>query len=251
MRKYGVDKDGFIKTEVGLNKIKPPFTKIFTHCKAEIVNKLGDKIHSLYVYGSVTTGKAYAKKSDLDLLLVLKNKPTSKIKEQVDLLQRSLSDKHKHLVREVGISLTFINEVRKDNFGWGYFIKHLSVCVYGEDISRGLPKFKPSKEVAKAFNGDIAKHIDNILKKFKSPTKESEILLTCSQTMKKIIRTGFCLVMDEEKSWTTDLEKSCQIFSKYYPKQAPLMMKALNLAKKPVADKKMLGKFLENFGSWL
>lgn len=251
MKKYGVDKSGFIITEAGLNKIKPAFKKILDKIRGEIVNKFADEIHSLYLYGSVATGKARIKSSDLDLLLVLHRKPTSKIKNEVTKIQNYLTKEHSSTFRDVGISLTHANEVKKDIYGWGCFIKHLCVCLAGENLGKNLPKFKPSKRVAKAFNGDIGSRIKTVLKKLKSAHNPQEVCSICSGTMRKIVRTGFCLVMEQEQSWTTDLKKSYEIFSKYYPKQSVNMKKALILAKKPTTNTKELGKFLEDFGSWL
>ncbi|MDP2585927.1 MAG: nucleotidyltransferase domain-containing protein [Candidatus Levybacteria bacterium] len=251
MKKYGVDKNGFIITEVGLNKVKPAFQKVLDKIKNEVINKFGGKIHGLYLYGSVATGKARIKSSDLDLLLVLQQKPTPKIKNEVSEFQNYLTAEHLNTFRDVGISLTHADEIKKDAYGWGCFIKYLCVCLYGENLGKNLPKFKPSKKVAKAFNGDIGKHIKTVLEKLKSTPDPQEVSSVCSSTMRKIVRTGFCLVMEQEQSWTTDLKKSCEIFSKYYPKQSANMKKALALAKKPTTNTKELGEFLKAFGSWL
>lgn len=251
MKKYGVDKNGFIIIEVGLNKIKPAFKKILDKIKVEIINKFADEIHSLYLYGSVATGKARIKSSDVDLLLVLHKRPTSKIKNEVTKFQNYLTEEHSGTFRDVGISLTHANKVKKDIYGWGCFIKHLCVCLAGENFGKNLPKFKPSKRVAKAFNGDIEKHIKTVLEQLKSTHNPQEVRAICSGTMRKIVRTGFCLVMEQEQAWTTDLKKSYEIFSKYYPKQLVGMKKALLLTQKPTTNTKKLGKFLEDFGSWL
>ena len=251
MKKYGVDKNGFIITEVGLNKIKPTFKKVLDTIKDEVIIKFGEKIHSLYLYGSVATGKARIKSSDLDLLLILRKKPTSKIQKDIKKFQDNISTEHLNKFRGVGISLTHAEEVIKDTYGWGCCMKHLCVCLYGEDLGKNLPRFKPSKRVAKAFNGDIEKHINSVLKQLKSAHSSQEVISICSSTLRKIVRTGFCLVMEQEQSWTTDLKKSYEIFSKYYPKQSVQMKKALILAQRPTTNTKELGKFLEDFGSWL
>jgi uncharacterized protein len=251
MRKYGVDKKGFIITKVGLRKIKPDFKKVQDTIKKEVINKFGDKIHSLYLYGSVATGKAHIKTSDLDLLLILKQKPSSKISNRIIEFENYLSSEYINLFRNIGISITNADKVKKDTYGWGCFIKHLCICLYGENLGRNLPNFKPSKKVAKAFNGDIGKHIKTVLEKLKETTNPQEIYLICRGIMRKIVHTGFCLVMERERSWTTDLKKSYEIFSKYYPKQSACMKKAFTLAQKPTRNTKELKEFLKDFGSWL
>jgi len=251
MKKYGVDKNGFIITEVGLNKVRPAFQEVLDKIKDEVIHTFGDGIHSLYLYGSVATGKARIKTSDLDLLLVLQQKATSKILQQIHKFQNHLSVDHLNLFRNVGISLSYVGEVKKDPFGWGCFIKHLCVCLYGENLGKNLSKFKPSKKVANAFGSDVGKHISTVIEKLKSMPAPKEVRSICSGTMRKIVRTGFCLVMEQERSWTTDLKKSYEVFSKYYPAKSTNMKKALSLAQKPTANTKELGKFLQDFGSWL
>ena len=69
--------------------------------------------------------------------------------------------------------------------------------------------------------------------------------------MRKIVRTGFSLVIEEEKSWTTDLKKSYEVFSKYYPEKSTEMKQALKWAQKPPLNMKIAVKFLEDFGTWI
>lgn len=114
-----------------------------------------------------------------------------------------------------------------------------------------MPKFKPSKKVAEAFNGDIERHIKVVLKKLKSSIGEGELKSICGSIMRKIVRTGFSLVMERENAWTTDLRKSCEVFSKYYPEQSKSMKTALILAKKPSKNSIELKNFLDGFGHWI
>lgn len=251
MKHYGVDKKGFINTEVGLNKVKPVFSKAVVDIKKEIVGKFDERIFSVYLYGSVATGKARVKISDLDLLFVLKKKPTSNIKKEVSEFQDYLTTKYSRLFRDVGIVLTYAKEVENDMYGWGCFIKHLCVYFYGENIGEKLPRFKPSRKVAKGFNGDFDKYIKTVLGKLATPKIDQEVRSICQSSMKKIVRTGFSIVMDKEKSWTTDLKKSCEIFSKYYPERSVDMKKAFGFAQRPTADVKELVDFLKSFGGWI
>ena len=69
--------------------------------------------------------------------------------------------------------------------------------------------------------------------------------------MKKILRTGFSLVMEKEKAFTRDLYPSYQLFSKYYPDQEPQMRQALEWAINPTDDSAGLLKYLGEFGGWL
>ncbi len=247
-KRYGVDKDGFILKKAHPSKIKKPFSKIVTEAKAHLLAKFPDQIHSIYVYGSVATGKAKLKTSDLDILVVFKKKQDPKL---VENLSKTLSKNYKSFVREVGIALSTIKEVTADTYGWGCFIKHLCVDIYGENLSSKLPKFKPSQKVALAFNGDCQKVLAAAIKQLLKNPSIAETEKICRSTLRKIVRTGFSQVMDREKSWTTDLKKSYLAFIKYYPEQKALMKQALNLAFVPTSDRNQLLELLSNFANAL
>ncbi|MBT3297409.1 nucleotidyltransferase domain-containing protein [archaeon] len=69
----------YIKKEVALKKVSVKYNPIVKDVKSELL-KFSDKIHSIYLYGSVATGKAKSPTSDLDIVVVLKAKPSTKLK---------------------------------------------------------------------------------------------------------------------------------------------------------------------------
>src|SRR5690606_1106666 len=62
--------------------------------------------------------------------------------------------------------------------------------------------------------------------------------------LKRMIRAGFEICLDQENRYTNDLYTSWLVFAKYYPGQAALMYQALELAINPVADKKTLSELI-------
>src|SRR3990167_8525439 len=109
----------YIKKEVALSKIPAKYKPIVKDVKSELL-EFSDKIHSIYLYGSVATGQAKSPTSDLDLVVVLNAKPTSKLKSELKELEKSLSQKYHEFFREVGFAVTCKNEVLlgKEAFGW-------------------------------------------------------------------------------------------------------------------------------------
>ena len=101
----------------------------------------------------------------------------------------------------------------KRSFWLGLPLKHLCVCLYGEDLGKNQLNSKPTKKVAKAFNGDLGKLIKSCLQK---PEKDK-----IHSIMRKIVRTGFSLVIEEEKSWTTDLKNHMKFFQNTILKNPP------------------------------
>lgn len=251
MKPYGVDRKGYIVNNAAKKNIDSSYKQLIKEVQSEIKETVGNQMHSLYLYGSVATGNAKIRTSDIDFLLLFHRKPTKKTLAGVKNIELKFSEKYKKLVREVGISTSYTSEVNKDKYGLGCFIKHLCILLYGENYSNKFSSFKPSKLVASAFNGDIKKASRTYATKITKTDNPKDIQLFCSQISRKYIRTGFSLVTEREQSWTTDLTDSYNAFIKYYPEQKESMKKALLFARKPTTDKTELLKYTKTFGKWL
>lgn len=253
MNKFGIDDNGFIITEVSVDKIAPLFKTMVDEVLSLIVAKLGSQLDGIYLYGSVVTGKAIEGKSDLDILLVLKESPNNTLSGEIKSLERTLSEKYEPVLRGVGLTVTNIAEVtsEKEKYGYMCYIKHLCVCIYGNDITKDVGNFKPSKEVARGFNGDISEFLKSYRDKIEKATSESELKKLSQEVSKKIVRTGFSLVMPRSGSWSTDLQSSFDTFIYYYPEKATDMNVALDWAKGNLSEKTSIIEFIETFGKWL
>jgi hypothetical protein len=69
--------------------------------------------------------------------------------------------------------------------------------------------------------------------------------------MKRLIRTGFELVMEQEQTYTRDLYPCYAAFSRHFPAQEPQMQHALERAIAPSDSKGALAQFLKLFGAWM
>jgi uncharacterized protein len=241
----------YIKKEVALKKVSAKYNPIVKDVKSELL-KFSDKIHSIYLYGSVATGKAKSPTSDLDIVVVLKTKPTSKLKPQLKDLETSLSQKYKKVFREVGFAITYKNEVLrgKESFGWRFFLTILSVKIFGDNLFQKEMKFSPTKKLARNLHSDVDKNIEEAKKKIKIANSE-DAKLQIKSIMKKIIRTAFSVVMEDENYWTTNLDEMTKIFTKYYPEKKQQINTVLKMAKSKSSDRKSATLILNNFGKWV
>ncbi len=253
MKKFGVDKNGFIVTEVSTSKVKPIFRPVVKYVLDTIIKQFDSQLDGVYLYGSVATGKAIKGKSDLDILLVFKHGPSKAITDNINKLEKLLSKKYSTLLRGVGLATTSVQEIMspKEKYGFLCYIKHLCVCIHGNDLTKKVSKYKPTKAVAKGFNGDIAKKLGSSKAKLQKSTKKQEIANQSQEIGKKIIRSGFSLVMPRAKSWTTNLQKSVDTFIHYYPDKAEDMIKVLEWTKGGHSHKKAVINSIETFGKWL
>ena len=100
------------------------------------------------------------------------------------------------------------------------------------------------------MHSDVDKNIKDAIKKIKSANSE-EAKLQIKSIMKKIIRTAFSIIMEDENYWTTDLDKMTKIFTKHYPEKRQQINAVLKLAKSKSPDKKSATLILNNFGKWV
>lgn len=251
--KNGLDSQGYILTETHFGKIKPRHRSILDNVKEELLYNFSGKIHSIYVYGSVATGKAKYKISDLDVLVVFEKKLSISDKKKLKQIQSDLSLQNINFLREVGleaIDLPYVLD-KKHRFGYPCFIQHLCVFFSGENLQEQFSKFKPTVDLAYEFNGDLEKYLKNAQDKLRKTVNKSEHILLAKSIMKKIVRTAFSLVMPRDNSWSTDLEVMSQKFIQYYPDRKKEVLTALRWTKSLPRNRKLLFQFMNDFGGWL
>ncbi|HEX5324513.1 MAG TPA: nucleotidyltransferase domain-containing protein [Capsulimonadaceae bacterium] len=250
----GVDADGYIVTEVSREKVSARYEALLEDATSLLKAQFSDTLHSVYLYGSVAMGKAVDGKSDLDLLAVFKKQVDEAEQLVVSDIAAGLSEKWRDLVREVGIEAASVFEVLgpENAVGWGCFLKHLCVSLDGDDLSRQFGKFRPGREVAWGLNGDLAERLEQIEQSLRE-TEDSEVTSKlCASASRRIVRVGFGLVMVENAFWTTDLERSCELFCKRYRGQEAGMRRALEWTEAPSSSKMQILGFLKGeFVSWL
>ncbi|MFT4343113.1 MAG: nucleotidyltransferase domain-containing protein [Candidatus Woesearchaeota archaeon] len=241
----------YIKKEVSLKKVSAKYKLIVKNVRSQLL-KHSDKIHSIYLYGSVATGKAKSPSSDLDMIIVLNRKPTLKTKSKLKDLENLLSQKYQKTFREVGFAITYKNEVLrgKDAFGWRFTLEILSVRIYGKNLFQKRVRFSPTKRLAKGLHSDVYENIREAKKKLNSAnTKEYNIQI--KSIMKKLIRTAFSIVMEDENYWTTNLDEMTKIFIKHYPTKKQQINAVLEMTKTESPNKNDAIFILNTFGKWV
>ena len=68
---------------------------------------------------------------------------------------------------------------------------------------------------------------------------------------RRLVRTGFTLVMPRWGGWTSDLAESAEVFGRYYPAHAEQMRAAARAARTPAAYPELLDELLTGLAPWL
>lgn len=253
MKRLGVDESGFILTEVFPEKIGPTFRPIVEHVLNLIIQEVDALLDGVYLYGSVATGRAVEGTSDLDIILVFLAPPELAVKKKIEHLGLCLSNQYEKQLRGVGLEMTDVTDVcsEKERFGGMCFLKHLCICIYGNDLTKDIPAFRPSADIAKAFNGDLGQSLPGWKKKIEEAASDGELEKVARSFAKKIVRAGFSLVMPRAGAWTSDLNTAAEMFIEYYPDQSRGINTALIWAKSGFRDRRAIVDFIDTFAIWL
>ena len=146
----GISSAGKIVTGASFKKITSDFRPIVE----EAVNLVDENTDgaSLYLYGSVATGTAVVKHSDVDFVLI-GNAPLV-----ADYASEKLSNKFIDLCRgvELGFAQHSDYKLQSDEaYGNRAFLRHYCVHLTGKNLKEELPDFEADRAAARGFNGNI------------------------------------------------------------------------------------------------
>ena len=253
MRGNGLDVDGFIKREGSLSKVADVFAPVVRAARAQISEAFGRaRLHSAYLYGSIPRGTAIPGRSDLDLLLALRHAPRPADRAAADAIEGTLGDSFEQ-ISGAGVLLystaTLLSDLERHDLGW--FVACLCTLLLGDDLAEQLPRYRPTSLLARETNGDLAQALSIWHEQAARARTPAERAALSRRAARKLVRTGFTLVMPAWGGWTSDLDESAQAFACYYPQRAAQMQAAAGTASAPTADPAVLHILLSDLGPWL
>ena len=244
------DKNGFIIKKASLEKIKNPWKRAIDFLVEKYVEYFGDKIHSIYLRGSVPMGTSIEGVSDIDSFILINEKID---KEKINKIREMFFEKFK-FVKKLECQVLDLNEVL--NFGnffwWRFAIKTQSVCVYGENISDKISGFKINKGLYNKIKYNLSRDINQAKDKIGKNKDDGDFVKeVCTWIMKRVLRQAFLIVMEKENVFTRDLYFCNKIFLKYFPSRKEDAEMTLELSIYPTSNIKKINGILDNFGLWI
>lgn len=248
---YGLDHEGYIVSDVSLDNI----SELYYECIEESIRALKlmfpEKLHSIYLYGSVGRGDATPGKSDLDLLILFKNKLLKNERTELHNLQQRLSKKYIEIIREVGIATAEYDYVMDaDNYYEQAFIREICTCLYGEDISKHFGPYKLTSEIPISFNGNIKMSLEKSLNKLTNADADTFKIIT-QNFSRKLIRTYYSMVMVRSQIWTTRLDEQAIVVKRYFKDKEKIIEMLLEWIESPPVDYETVYELFEEEGQWL
>ncbi|MET9887884.1 nucleotidyltransferase [Streptomyces sp. NPDC006430] len=252
MERKGLDAYGYFEREGSLGRVQDAFAPVVAAARERIGEAYGQRLHSGYLYGSVPRGTARPGLSDLDLLLALQHEPSHEDRDTAEVLARGL-DQDFDEIDGVGILLhgkdTLLSEQERYDLGW--FLACLCTPLLGADLAEHLPRYRPDSLLARETNGDLAAVLPDWRAGVWAASNTSEYRTLSRRISRRLVRSGFTLVMPWWGGWTSDLTESAEVFGRYYPERAAQMRAAAAEALDPTGDPAVLRTWVEDLGPWL
>ncbi|MGP4047119.1 nucleotidyltransferase domain-containing protein [Streptomyces sp. 2A115] len=253
MRNTGLDAQGYIEREGSLGRVPRAFRPVVAAARERLLDVFGPRMTSAYLYGSIPRGTARVGRSDLDLLLALREEPTEADRADARTLDDAL-DKEFPEIDGVGTLLVSRAQVLSDleTYDLGWFVACLCTPLLGEDLAEDLPRYRPDSLLARETNGDLGLHLARWRERIAEAGDSKEAQRPLVRFMsRRLVRTGFTLVMPRWNGWTSDLAEMAEAFGAYYPERAAQMRQAAVLGYEPGGDPDVLHAYVENLGPWL
>ncbi len=227
----GLNATGHILREGSLDRIAPEFRALTDETRRQLDQQFRRRLHSAYLYGSIPRGTAVAGRSDLDVLIALRSDPADIEKSRAGDLGRWLADRHPEIT-SAGLLVEAAPQILApaERHDFGFFVACLCTPLLGEDLAGLLPWYRPTRELARETNGDLGRYLARTRDRLAGPGTDRPALLRT--VARKVIRTGFTLVMPRWQGWTSDLDRSAEVFGGYYPDRAGQMRQAVTLARR-------------------
>jgi predicted nucleotidyltransferase len=250
----GLNPDGTIAREGALHRVPRPFQPVVEAARVTLATAFGGRpMHSAYLYGSVPRGTAIPGASDLDLLVALNHEPAPADRSRADAAEREL-DEAFGVINGAGLLLysaaTLLSELERHDLG--FFVACLCTPLIGPDLGGQLPRYRPTSLLARETNGDLALVIPRWRARLAHAETPQERARLTRGVARRLVRTGFTLVMPQWDGWTSDLAESAEALATYYPGQrAGQMRHAARLGRFPSGKPGDLDMMINDLAPWL
>jgi uncharacterized protein len=247
----GLDADGYIAREGSLAKVSPEFAPVVSALRAELPAAFPPgRLHSAYLYGSIPRGTAEPGVSDLDVLVALRGEPGDADAAAARALEAGLDARFPQVdgvgAEPVSVA-TLLSDLERHDLGW--MVACLCTPLLGEDLAGQLPRYRPTALLARETNGDL----DQLVPQWQDQLARTpgDLKVLGRRVTRRLVRTGFTLVMPRWGGWTSDLAKQADVFGGYYPARAGQMRAAADAARARTADRALLDQLTGDLAPWL
>lgn len=248
----GLDAQGYLRREGALGSVRPPFRPVVAAARERLLRVFGGRMAGAYLYGSIPRGTARVGRSDLDLLVALRDEPTEADRGDARELGEVLDARFPEID---GVGTLLFSRARllskQETYDLGWFVACLCTPLLGEDLAEHLPRYRPDSLLARETNGDLPQHLPRWRTRIAEAATHDARRTLVRGVSRHLVRTGFTLVMPRWNGWTSDLREMAEAFAAYYPERGAQMRTAAVLGLEPSDDPAVLRSYVDDLGPWL
>lgn len=170
-----------------------------------ILTEFKDKIHSIYMCGSIPKGTATPFKSDADFTIVCED-PHDIDYERLSKIKDRLLEEYP-VVTKIDTIICSLDDVLSKPNEWGFWVKIICVCVYGQDIGEQVPPIIISPAFIVDLNTDTKEEIDRIHHSLSNASDHTMQMRYIKGYSKRLLRALYSLVLEDTGVWEDDMVK--------------------------------------------
>ena len=155
--------------------------------------------------------------SDLDLLVVLSGAPADADRAAARAIEAALDEAYAQ-INGAGVVLGSAAQLSElERYDGGFFVACLCTPLLGEDLAAQLPRYRPTGLLARETNGDLALVLPRWHTRAAEAGTDADRRTLSRAIARRLVRTGFTLIMPRWGGWTSDLERSAELFAATTP----------------------------------
>lgn len=212
----GLDQRQRIRREGELGLVDAVFLPLVSATESSLTGLLGERLHSVYLYGSVPRGTAVPGRSDLDVSVVLHEEPTDD--ERTAIARLAVDLDNTDVVDDVGITVdsrpAFLSPAQR--YDGAFHVSCLCTPLWGPDLATELPDQHPCIELAKSIPSGTPDALVRLAADLDDPATP-RLDYTRQRIGRRIARLAFTCVLSRWPGWTSDPTVLEQVVSAYYP----------------------------------
>lgn len=232
--------------------LQPQFEGLVADARTSIAKLLEERLDSLYLYGSVARACARTGHSDLDLTIVLARPLSTHESADLEQLRLDLQRRHSEVVKidfDLGTRQQVLDPAHR--YSWGYWLRHECRCIHGTDLGRQFARFRPSRAIAEAVNGDYVQELDGYLLRMADAHEAATAQRLQKEAARKLLRATNVLRPYSGGPWPRTLEEFAALFAGRHPGMASQVHFFLAQALAPDAPQALFGGRLFDFLNWM
>lgn len=183
-----------------------------TFCTA--IRKNINSLHSIYMCGSIPNGTANPYTSDADFTIVLLKEPSAEEKDRINEIVRTIQNDYLIIIK-IDAPICTIQEVMETPYDWGFWIKIVSMCVLGEDLSFKIPSLYPSFDLQKTYFEAVMSLVPKNINEAMIARNQNDRGRAQKKALKGIIRGIYSLFIVKENEWQENSDAFIRLITKY------------------------------------